>query len=186
MARTEEQYLVPPFARASVRASGSFTVYDGDAKGNKLDIIGPRSSTDRLFQVETADNQRVIIVEHHQDTVINFKAQVRPSPYETNSGIPSELSQPISEPTIQDMVRMYIREAMVSAPDEPETPDEFFDFDVDDEEMHLFHSEYEDMENEYLSEDASEAPDTTNPLPADQGAEGTAKPPEQAQEASDA
>ena len=143
-----QEHTIPPFCRWSVRASGEFCVLSEDGQ-----VLGPNSAADRVFVMETAEKEFTINVVADEDTVLSWAANVRPSPFEKNSGVAVTVQQPVTEPTIQEMIRMYIRE-VTDSEDRPETPDEFFDFDMDDDEGELMYSQYEydEMQEEYLME----------------------------------
>jgi hypothetical protein len=150
------KYKIPPYTRWTIRATGSFSIQD--TKGN---ILGPDDATSRRFTVETADAGLALDVQCAEDTKLSVNQIVRPSRYEQNSGIPVEIAAPIAEPTIQELIRMYIRESTDAGP-EVETPEEFFDFDLDEDEGELLRSqyEYEDMDEEPIppAGDSQESP----------------------------
>lgn len=174
-----QQHVIPPYCRFTIRSDSEFAVYDTDAGGKPLRYIGPDDSSRRTLTLETADNQRIISVKAKASAMVTVDAEVRPSPFEANSGIPSELSQPVHQPTIQEMIRQYIREAMPHPDDTAEeTPDEFFDFDMDTD-HDLLVSEYEEMDEEPTYDPDSLAGSPEKPsdnLPAEPGPEGTAEP----------
>lgn len=155
-----KKYTVPPYCHWEFRCSDTFYVYHGDA------LVGPDSSTARRYCVETAGESMELKIDTMKDAKVSTLARVRPSPFEHNSGVPAEIQQPVHEPTIQEMIRMYIAESLPETSD-PETPDEFFDFDMDDEQDILTSPyEFEEMEEDFRPEpestegDSQESPDT--------------------------
>lgn len=131
---------VPPYARLTLRSTHPFTVW------RDASIIGPDSSTVRKFSMQTAEESVHLVIEGAKGCEFSHSVEIRPSPYEKNSGIPSELSAPIAPPTIQELIRTYIQEA-VQTKEKIETPEEFFDFGEDeDDDQHLLMSDYEYLE----------------------------------------
>lgn len=167
-------YTIPPFCRWTFRCSDTFYVYEGD------NLVGPNSSTTRLFVVETAKEARKLKVDVFKDAKFSTFAEVR-NPYEANDGVPAAISTPIKEPTIQEMIRMYIQEAVAPESNEPETPEEFFDFDMDDDDGHLMQSpyEYEEMDEEWPQEPEEPKTEQSNggePLVAEKASNTPAEP----------
>lgn len=154
-----EKFIVPPYTRATFRSDSPFTVWDGD------EIVGPNTATDRIFVVETAEEE--MDLEISTEGRVTMNGQIRPSPFESNDGVPVAISSEIAPPTIQDMIRMYIREATENDDPGLETPEEFFDFGEDeDDDGHLLNSpyEYEYLDDEYplpQEGDSSESPPET-------------------------
>lgn len=144
---------IPPWCRFTIRATGEFTVKD--KRGH---ILGPDMATARRFTIETAGDPLEIKVHHAESVEISSLAEVRPSPYEHNSGVPVEISAEVSQPTIQEMMRLYLADYRDRIePDEPETPDEFFDFgDDDDDDLVFSQYQYDEMPEEPLSEPDSQ------------------------------
>lgn len=132
---------VPPFAKMVLRTDKEFTVLSSGK------IIGPDSSTARSLRVETAGESLEIEVEYKGK--LSVEVNVR-NPHEENDGVPVAVTTEVSPPTIQEMMRMYLAEELHRHSDEIETPDEFFDFEMDDD-GELLRSDYEfdDMVEEY-------------------------------------
>lgn len=172
------QELIPPFCLATLKADGEFVVYRADASGDPIEVLGPDNSSRRIFRMETSSNQQAIAIKAAEDTLISIDLKVRPNPLEQNTGIPVELSEPVHEPTIQELIRQYVSEAIGRDSDaELETPDDFFDFEVDDD-MELFHSPYEqEMVEEYpLSASESESEEESHQPLAEPAPQDTAPP----------
>lgn len=157
---------IPPYARWEVRSTGPFSVLDADEH-----ILGPDDSSTRVFRVETAGESKTVIVQGDKGTKFTQNVRVRPSPFEKNDGVPVAVQEPVSEPTIQEMLRMYLSEYAERDTGELETPDEFFDFgDEDEQDLLTSPWEYTEMEEQFVPEaaapeggDSAESPDETPP-----------------------
>lgn len=145
--------MCPAYCETVIRASGEFYIYEVDKDGKKLGLLGPRSATDRIAYVRTARHPVNIEVTHAPGVYLDVEDRIRKNPREENSGEQLVLSHDLAEPSIKEMIRMYIKEALGKGEDEHlETPDEFFDMDVDDEEtLPLSGYEIDDMPEEYLA-----------------------------------
>lgn len=158
------QITIPPYARCTIRTSGPFSVLDADGL-----LIGPNTAGDRVFRYETAQEAVPVEIRADEETLISHRTETRDS-FEKNSGIPVAVQEPISEPTIQEMMRMYLAQTLDrDDPNEVETPDEFFDFDTDDEQDILtspWEYEAELMEEQYAPEDPKSTPEPDKTEPA--------------------
>lgn len=143
--------MCPAFCETVIRASGEFYIYEVDEDGKKLGLLGPRSATDRIAYVRTARHPVNIEITHADGVYIDVEDRIRKNPREENSGEQLVLSHDLAEPSIKELIRMYIKEALGKDEQEHvETPDEFFDMDVDDEEtLPLSGYEIDDMPDEY-------------------------------------
>lgn len=124
---TERTFTIPPYGRMTLRTDCPFVVRQGE------DILGPNSESDRVMRISAANDALEVVVKTKHGGTVSTRIELRPNRYESNSGIPAEVQAPVSEPTIQDMIRMYLAEANHGIDDTPETPEEFFDFGDDDQ-----------------------------------------------------
>lgn len=150
---------LPPYARCTIRTSGPFSVARDEG------LIGPDSADSRVFTYETANDPVDLQVICDDDTLVTHDVQVRPSRYESNSGVPVMVQEPVNEPTIQEMIRMYLAQAVDKQTNEVETPEEFFDFGLDgDDEQDLLTSPWEYdaevMEEQYAPDDNQSPPES--------------------------
>lgn len=147
---------VMPYSLVTLRCDQAFNVYrvleDGD-----LEVIGPPSETDRFFRCVNQGEPWKLLVKHEKGSILTENQVIR-DPHEKNNGEVHELKSSKPEPTIQDMIKMYVRQH-IHGDDDSETfenSEEFFDFgEEDDDDGHEMYSPYVEMEEQFLPEDQS-------------------------------
>lgn len=149
------------FEKVEISCNKEFSVFrivDGEPV-----YIGPRSSTERVFEVQAGylgDDTITLVVETDPDAVLSTNVR-QSTAQELHDPTPVELGPPPKPETIQDIIKRYIREH-VQEDWEPESPDEFFDFDLDEEDYALYAEHAEGISEETLAEEETPSMETSS------------------------
>lgn len=158
--------------RVTLRTTGPFTLVEIDADGEVINILGPENSEGRFLRVVPSLKAAAVQVLCGDSTSYVYLDENLPSRKEVPDPIPVEVPYDMTRPpTMEELIRMHVRQAMADHSDDLGTFEEEDDFDIDEEDLPYSQYEMRDMVEEELTGYPVEP---TSP-PAEQTGESLAK-----------